>query len=378
MIQRFFHPVGQGAFYSERHIDDNINIVYDCGTEYKNRGNKGTKGVVSQSFSKNDVIHYLFISHFDYDHISKISLLKKTVKKIENVVLPLLHEETKLFLSKIYLALEEDDLATLVSDPTQYFDPETQIIAVKPGESNEERLNKEDESGKGRKNNKVNIIRNGKILSLGAKEYDWVFIPHNYEYKIRSKAFVEKIQDSVVDLQKLKNDPEYATQKRIIDKLKRIYKDFDENINLNSMFLYSGPEKETNNEIYQVYQRRIIDEFYSKLMCYNLMLPKRPACLYTGDGDLNVVDVQSVYKDYWHFIGTIQIPHHGSLSSFNEKILFNRPFFCPISVGKNNSYGHPSQEVISRLLQYESYPILVTEDVDSTFVEIIRPWYYRF
>ena len=158
MIQRFFHPVGQGAFYSERHIDDNINIVYDCGTEYKNRGNKGTKGVVSQSFSKNDVIHYLFISHFDYDHISKISLLKKTVKKIENVVLPLLHEETKLFLSKIYLALEEDDLATLVSDPTQYFAPETQIIAIEPGEGNEERLHKEDESGKEGKNNKVKKI----------------------------------------------------------------------------------------------------------------------------------------------------------------------------------------------------------------------------
>lgn len=374
MIQRFFHPVGQGAFYSERHIDDNINIVYDCGTEYTNRGNKGTKGVVSQSFSKNDVIHYLFISHFDYDHISKITLLKETVKKIKTVVLPLLHEETKLFLSKIYLALEEDDLATLVSDPTQYFDPETQIIAVKPGKS----LNKEDESGKERINNNVKIISSGDILSLPTKESDWVFIPHNYEYKIRSKEFVEKIQDSVVDLQKLKKDPEYATQKKIIDKLKIIYKDFDKEINLNSMFLYSGPEKETGNEIYQVYQRRIINEFYSKLTCYNLMFPKRPACLYTGDGDLNVVDVQSVYKDYWHFIGTIQIPHHGSYSSFNENILFNRPFFCPISVGKNNSYGHPSQKVISRLLQYESYPILVTEDVDSTFVEIIRPWYYRF
>ena len=374
MIQRFFHPVGQGAFYSERHIDDNINIVYDCGTEYNNRGNKGTKGVVSQSFSKNDVIHYLFISHFDYDHISKITLLKETVKKIKTVVLPLLHEETKLFLSEIYLALEEDDLATLVSDPTQYFDPETQIIAVKPGKS----LNKEDESGKERINNNVKIISSGDILSLPTKESDWVFIPHNYEYKIRSKEFVEKIQDSVVDLQKLKKDPEYATQKKIIDKLKIIYKDFDKEINLNSMFLYSGPEKETGNEIYQVYQRRIINEFYSKLTCYNLMFPKRPACLYTGDGDLNVVDVQSVYKDYWHFIGTIQIPHHGSYSSFNENILFNRPFFCPISVGKNNSYGHPSQKVISRLLQYESYPILVTEDVDSTFVEIIRPWYYRF
>ena len=42
MIQRTFHPVGQGAYYSERHISNNINIVYDCGTEYKNRNNKGS------------------------------------------------------------------------------------------------------------------------------------------------------------------------------------------------------------------------------------------------------------------------------------------------------------------------------------------------
>ena len=32
MIERVFHPIGQGAFYSERHGSHNINIVYDCGT----------------------------------------------------------------------------------------------------------------------------------------------------------------------------------------------------------------------------------------------------------------------------------------------------------------------------------------------------------
>ena len=45
MIQRTFHPVGQGAFYSERH--ENYNIVYDCGSVNVSKGKK----VVSQSFS---------------------------------------------------------------------------------------------------------------------------------------------------------------------------------------------------------------------------------------------------------------------------------------------------------------------------------------
>ena len=121
----------------------------------------------------------------------------------------------------------------------------TEIIAVRPGEGNEERSNKEDESGKEGKNNKVEIISSGDILPFDTKESDWVFIPHNYEYKNRSKAFVEKIQDPVVDLQKLKKDPEYAILESVINELKKIYKRMKGGINQNSMFVYSGPEKET-------------------------------------------------------------------------------------------------------------------------------------
>ena len=72
MIIRTFHPVGQGAFYSERHND--FNIVYDCGTEWKNRGKKVIDKTIQSSFSKEDVIDILFISHFDYDHVSKIKV----------------------------------------------------------------------------------------------------------------------------------------------------------------------------------------------------------------------------------------------------------------------------------------------------------------
>ncbi len=80
MIQRKFHTIGQGAFYSERH--ENFNIVYDCGTEWKNRAKKTLDRVITQSFSEDDTIDILFISHFDYDHVSKIHTLKEHVKEI--------------------------------------------------------------------------------------------------------------------------------------------------------------------------------------------------------------------------------------------------------------------------------------------------------
>ena len=95
-IQRTFHPIGQGAFYSERH--DDFNIVYDCGARPLS---PYAKSLVQSVFTASDKIDVLFISHFDYDHVSTISLLMRKVKKIKKVVLPLLHDEHKNLLINI-------------------------------------------------------------------------------------------------------------------------------------------------------------------------------------------------------------------------------------------------------------------------------------
>ena len=96
-VVRTFHPVGQGAFYSERFYDmvnpqAKFNIVYDCGTSW------GTitkaKKVVDLAFDKNDTIDYLFIWHLDYDHMSLVNTLTESVnKKVRIIVLPLVYKE---------------------------------------------------------------------------------------------------------------------------------------------------------------------------------------------------------------------------------------------------------------------------------------------
>ncbi len=106
--------------------------------------------------------------------------------------------------------------------------------------------------------------------------------------------------------------------------------------------------------------------------CYWRHEEKGISCIYTGDTDLNIVDIKQIYKPYWDSVGTIQIPHHGDKHSFNKDVLDDRYFTCPISVGKTNSYGHPSYKVISDILSRDCCPILITEDLDSGFVETIR------
>ena len=221
--------------------------MYDCGTT--NPKSLAKQRVVSKSFSKDDVIHILFISHFDKDHVSLIDTLKKAVKRIERVVLPLLHDEEKIFLSNIYNTFGQPRLAKLVSDPNEFFGRETQIIGVRP--------NSDTEIGEITSLNVLEInetrteIQSGTPLTINGFN-DWVYVPFNYQYKTRSNEFQNKLHNEGIDVGKLKTDPDYllygitdAEKKKIIGVYngRGIYKGkgVSGNINENSMFLYSGP-----------------------------------------------------------------------------------------------------------------------------------------
>lgn len=69
---RTFHPVGHGAFYTERFYDDE-NVVLDCGTlSTATQLNNEIKKLQKSGMKEIDAI---FISHFHTDHISKIDAL---------------------------------------------------------------------------------------------------------------------------------------------------------------------------------------------------------------------------------------------------------------------------------------------------------------
>ncbi len=369
MIQRIFHPVGQGAFYSERHSSHNINIVYDCGTT--NPRSRAKQGVVNQSFRKDEVIDILFISHFDKDHISLIDTLKNTVSRIKRVVIPLLHNEEKIFLSNIYKSLGQTRLANLVSNPSEFFGEGTKVIAVQPSSENEVREREPFDISEIQ--GATQSVSSGTPLIISSLN-DWVYIPFNHKYQTRNGEFLSKLQNNKIVINKLRTDPEYILKAEVKKTIKSIYQSISGGINENSMFVYSGPQFIKDSDMHYWRERYWCD----KIFCFHFDYyphhcgPHRVACLYTGDGDLNKVDVSTIYKKYWDLIGTIQIPHHGSLPSFNANVLDDGHFLCPISVGKNNHYGHPSQSVISDILFKGSRPILVTEDMNSTFVEIIE------
>ena len=381
MIERIFHPIGQGAFYSERH--DNFNIVYDCGNW---RNTKLADKVVKQAFLKDEVIDILFISHFDYDHVNKIKTLKEHTK-IKKVVMPLLHDNEKHLLLNFYRVLGFNIL-TLISNPQEFFGKDTQIISVNPTENNETPLN-DDIDPQNIDTLTTTSIQSGSILSKNFNSYDWIFIPFNYEYKLRNNKLEKLLKIEGFDVDKLKTDTNYTLDEIIndvgISKVKggkifrKIYDMMDGGINQNSMLLYSGlncVRKDCAKSIFSFdYSGRYFKclENFHHIRWHRMAREEyRVSCIYTGDTDLNIVKIKSIFRNFWKSVGTIQIPHHGDIKSFDKSVLDDKYYWCPISVGKTNTYGHPSCTLVSKILNQESCPILVTENLSSGFIEHIR------
>lgn len=371
-ILRTFHPVGQGAFYSERHPD--FNIVYDCGNW---KDSKDAQKIVNQAFDKNDTIDILFISHFDYDHVSMIGTLRDSVKSIKHVVLPLLYDDEKILLKAFnHLHANSALLNQLIDDPQAFFREDSRVVFVNASENSESPINDNQESI-----NLGNLSANQTIIDSGTKiqlntSNDWVFIPYNFKYHDRSQQLKDVLNDASLDIGQF-DDLKYVEANRA--DIKECYKKIDGTINENSMIVYSGPLHE-NHHYYFVaaYYNNLWDWHYLYHRYHHYVdiydLCHKPACVYSGDADFNKVQIHNIFQRYWKNVGTIQVPHHGSKNSFDFSSGFHKKgcFICPVSFGMNNTYGHPSGKVLEELIQYENIPIAVTEKMDSTFIEIIK------
>ncbi|WP_282145460.1 hypothetical protein [Alteromonas stellipolaris] len=373
-VVRTFHPVGQGGFYSERH--NNFNIVYDCGAIPVS----DAKPVVQAAFSKTEDIDVLFISHFDYDHVSAISTLQKNVRNIKQVVLPLLDEGHKNLLININRALSQN-IIKLISNPQLFFGKNTDIIYVRPAD-NERKFSEENTENerfydlretpfyKDKESGRIEVD-SGSVLSFGGI-FRWVFVPYNYLNKVRSSQLINELSKAKFNVRLLTSDSFFSLKNITTPSkrraLKQVYSRIDGNVNENSMLVYSGPEK-VNEDCC------LCDECYDDCSFHRYFFHKA-GCIYTGDCDLNKVNLGAIYSNFILNIGIVQIPHHGSKHNFffNSLRQFWPDVTCPVSFGTKNKHGHPSAQVINELSQHGFRPLLINEKSDSEFVQNIQIW----
>lgn len=366
MITRIFHPIGQGAFYSEKHEigQQTFTIVYDCGccpsTKIKDT-------MVKNTFPNETTIDILFISHFDFDHVSKIPILK-AYTKIKRVIMPLLHEEEKMELRIFYRGMGENELVELIENPEAFFGENTIVIRVNEAENR----NNDDISIDIQELNSFTEINSGTKIGFGAP--NWVFIPYNHKYKERHLKLVEGLKEVGIILEDFFSDPskainEIEKKRKVINEL---YAKLEGKVNQNSMLVYSGPYLRNNLERQHFPWNRWRIFSQNLHYCNHYYCGDNVACIYTGDADLNITKIEDIYRDLWMNVGTVQISHHGSFKSFNESFLENGQYLCPISFGEKNNYGHPSSAVVAKIVEKGSIPIYITDREHTIMIETIE------
>ena len=87
-------------------------------------------------------------------------------------------------------------------------------------------------------------------------------------------------------------------------------------------------------------------------------------------GDASIVVEQDLLSKYnLKDIDFLKIGHHGSKTSSSKEFITKiNPKYSIISVGKNNSYGHPNKEVLSTL----EYSKIYRTDIDGSIVVKIK------
>ena len=227
-------------------------------------------------------------------------------------------------------------------------------------------------------------------LQIEEGEPEWVLIPRNISAMSRRKELLEKFDRMLSDsdfkeesirsglpvvgssdeLLHLLLDERYVAgiirNKKLRKAIKSAYEKVAGGVNVNSLLLYSGPAREGLNYMMCL--------MYSNM--FKRMRFRRVGCLYTGDSDCDIYEWKSrLYSDVWQNIGTVQLPHHGSLKSFEvKKNDIDRVYFFPVSCGSTNSYGHPSGKILAYLMKKDGLPHIVTEMANTVCIQEIVRW----
>lgn len=103
--------------------------------------------------------------------------------------------------------------------------------------------------------------------------------------------------------------------------------------------------------------------------------------LFTGDADKEIEknlfkeidkcftsDDINLIKKYLKNLTVLKVSHHGSKSASSEEFIkILKPEYSVVSVGKDNRYGHPNQEVVNLLEKYSKNIFYTDKDGNITF-----------
>ena len=355
-MERTFSPVGQGAFFTEVFINDENNnkreyftVVYDCGSlsnlylPFKTQMDK----VISNS-SQIDVF---FISHLDADHVNGVEYLidKGWLNNNTTIVLPF-YENYQIELLKLVDSRDYSNFFSTLKHKNFkiiYFipyasddDSEGDVIDIGNWHAEDNDTSSQSNHGE------YAIVKEleGSLLKANTvfrfKEI-WEYRPFTMNDSA-SLDFFRKVEESTVikpkDIEDIFNNvfKNGLRKNKKLKEIKRIYNSVgsqrsgDTLININSLVVIS----KAIVPVMRCYTNKITCLWHISLFLPNekefkellkINGEKHSVCVYTGDINLkNDTDFDKFIKKLRNHcskdISLIQLPHHGSATSYNERL----------------------------------------------------------
>lgn len=360
-IKRTFHPIGQGAFYTEVFQGEgdkpSFVFVYDCGTETADTHmSKPLSQQIDEWLLDDNIqqIDLLYISHFHKDHINGLDHLLNKVRVMKTII-PMLPENV-VSLTRIHNLVTDggfdpkldgiiEELYYGTNDKESRFG---KVVAVRPDEG---------ERVKGG-NDEEKLLPLNQGIANGTEqqfvEIYWIFKPYNSV--LPSDPLAMKIMTNI---------------KSRLPQVVRADGSLDVQIIMNDSFFRAELMKEYRKEF-----KGRGDNLYT------LVVESKPAdgvnvrpcdkgarCLYMGDFDTSGDKTRlgrlfNTYRDYAD-IGVVQVPHHGAKGNWKPEMLQGCPRLYVVSAGSNNSYHHPSYWVLHEIWQNGGRSHVVYEDLGS-------------
>ena len=395
---RKFHPIGQGAFYTEKFktAGEQFNVVYDCGTLNQK---KILETNLKKAFKKGEKIDIVFISHFHSDHINCLDYLLDYCD-VKNIIIPYIDNSNKIFSEldneiikcsrngypyKCKYNCSTKECNIFLKNPEEFIKERANLIEVRPDyeEKLVEPIGKEETDEVEIEDLiKMNEINSGKRIKFSKHNSDWVFVPANINHEENARKFEKYLKNKKLTVEDLLKN----LNKVNIKIAKDIYKKLGE-LNTNSLVLYSGVITDSkfskknycsDSELCKLFKINSkgclhLDDDNKEILCSFCNL-NFTGCLYLGDYNAkdNFEYIKKIYSNFFDNLSIIQIPHHGSKHNFDIELLkINKQAYHVISHRIKNGYKHPHEETLFSLKKLNIKFKQVTEEQNSSLTQLI-------
>lgn len=354
-------PVLINNFFEVNFLGIILNIIYIPFVSYI----LFPLSLVTVLFPSLDNILYMFISYFEKitDFFSNIKFLSFSICKI-NIFLIIIYYIIFIYILKRKKKLIYKIIIIIISlifliNNGRIVNNEVSILDVGQGDSSLIRL----------KNKNILIDTGGNInydisknilipyfKSVGIKKIDYLVLTHgDYDHMGSSINLIDNFNiENVIFNIGTYNELEKDLIKILKEKNIKYYKDIKElNIDSNKLYFLNTGIYDNENDNSNV--------IYFKLNNYKF--------LFMGDaGEKREIDIIRKYNI--ENIDFFKVGHHGSNTSSNiEFINTIKPKYSLISVGENNRYGHPKEDVLDILSKSKIYRTDINGEIQ---IKIIR------